>query len=362
MKKKIYFIISSILQVLGNLYIAIFANDIIQSQIDVMKEVYTMFPVDFQERVLGLMQNNGTSFYIFMSCIGIILNLIILKTAIQNNILRKKGLLIAFSVICFCTSLNTISMIFSIVNFIVLLCLKREKPEDYPVKKEIPNIEYQKSSKKQIILSIIFMLLYFSQFVIDKYIPENISKVGSIILTVSIYVILFLSAIFVFKDKLKNDIKLFKENSRAYSQFIFPRLGIFYISFLFINMICIFITKKATSENQVLLEQMPKWFVIPAAILWAPVVEELVFRGVLRRFIKNNILFIIISAIAFGLLHTIHESTILNVIVLAIPYASFGSFLAYMYSKTENICTNIFSHCFLNTIGMILMNLFLFII
>ena len=105
---------------------------------------------------------------------------------------------------------------------------------------------------------------------------------------------------------------------------------------------------------------MPRWFIVPAAIIWAPIVEELIFRGSLRRFIKNNKIFIVISAVVFGLLHTIVEATLTNVLFMAIPYMVIGGFFAYLYAKTENICTNIFSHAFFNTIATIFMS-FLFI-
>ena len=113
-----------------------------------------------------------------------------------------------------------------------------------------------------------------------------------------------------------------------------------------------FISKQSTSVNQSTLESLPKWFVIPAAIIWAPIVEELVFRGVLRRFIKKDALFIIISALLFGLMHTIDEQSLLNVIIWTIPYSVLGGFLAYIYDKTNNICTNILLHSFINIIAL----------
>ena len=364
MKKKIYFIISSVLQILIAIYIIVNAQAIVETQLDSIKEAYSMFPIDFQDRMIGMLQNNGPKFIIFTTIIGIILNFITLIFAIKDKILKKKGVLIAFSVICFFTSESLILMLLPVVNFIVLLCLKRKNPEDFPEKekKEMPKVQYEKPTKKEIILSIIFVLAYFSQFALDFVLPENISKTNAIILTLVIYVVLLALAIFAFKDKLKRDIKLFKENYKAYFGYVLPRLGIMYVIFIICNLICVIISRKATSENQAALEAMPQWFVIPAAILWAPIVEELIFRGSFRRFIKNDKLFITVSAIVFGLLHTISETTIANVFIMAIPYAILGGFFAYIYDKTDNLCNNILAHAFHNAVGMLLMNLFLFII
>ena len=39
---------------------------------------------------------------------------------------------------------------------------------------------------------------------------------------------------------------------------------------------------------------------------------------------------------------------------MAIPYATIGGFLAYLYVKTNNICTNMAFHCFHNSVAMII--------
>ena len=84
------------------------------------------------------------------------------------------------------------------------------------------------------------------------------------------------------------------------------------------------------------------------------IVEESVFRGTIRRFIKNDVVFILLSAVVFGAIHTVHETTVLNKIIMTIPYATLGGFLAYIYAKSENIMTNIFAHFLQNTIATVL--------
>lgn len=246
MKKKIYFTISAILQILASFYILINASSIIQEQINTIKEAYAAFPVDFQSRILTMLQNNGPTFLIIMSSIAIILNALVLYTAIRGNVLKKKEKFIAFSIVCLFTTESTIVTLLSIVNFIVLLCLKRKNEDDYPEpKQEIPTVKYQKSTKKEIIMSIIFVVLYFSQFFINRFIPNDLSFVTAIIMTILIYIILFALAIIAFKDRLKRDIKLFKENAKAYYQFILPKLGIMYVIFIISNLICVMISRKS---------------------------------------------------------------------------------------------------------------------
>ena len=124
--------------------------------------------------------------------------------------------------------------------------------------------------------------------------------------------------------------------------------------FFVASLTCIIIAK-SISSNQTVLETMPFYVLLPLAIIYAPVVEEALFRGCIRRFIANDILFIIISGIVFGLLHTFFsEFLIFNILVLAIPYALMGAFLAYIYTKTNNIFSNIFCHAFNNLIATII--------
>ena len=131
-------------------------------------------------------------------------------------------------------------------------------------------------------------------------------------------------------------------------------MGIMYIFLMIAGEVCYLITHKVTSENQSLINSLPIWFMILTAVFIAPIVEETVYRGVLRLFIKNDKLFIIISAIIFGLSHSIIETNITNVIFMSIPYAIVGGTLARMYVKTNNLTVNITCHAFYNIIAIIL--------
>ena len=363
MKKKVYFIASAIIQIIVSLNVLLSVNEIIQSFQLSITQMYSVFPADFQERIFNMITNSGPRFIIFTSLASVIVNIVILILAIQDKLLKKKGLIITLSVIGFVTSISTINSLLSFVNFIVILCCKRKKPEDYPEKKEIPKIEYEKSTIKEKILGIVLAIIYFSQFIIHRFIPLDLPVIVNIGITIGLYFIILISVILIFKDRYKRDIKLFKNNFGAYFSFITPRFAILYIIFIIISLISIIIAGQGVSKNQAALEELPLWFSFPAAVLWAPIVEEALFRGVLRRFIKNNIIFIIISALIFGLLHTIgNESTLFSTIIMAFPYMTLGAFLAYIYTKTENICTNTFCHFFQNLLAMTLSTLLFFII
>ena len=310
----------------------------------------------------NLLNSSGVTFLVFESIIAIALNIFILIISVNNGLLRNKGKVIAFSVISFFVSSSTFGTLFSFINFIVALCIQRKNPEDFPEKKEMPKIEFKKPCKREFVFGIILAVVYFSQFLISFLIPEDLPKLPLFIIQILFYVVLFILAILAFYTELKKGFKLLKNNFRAYIQYILPRFGIMYVILVLSNLICTVIAQEGTSVNQSMIEEMSRWASVPLAVIWAPFVEELLFRGVLRRLITNKKLFIGTSALIFGLLHSIVELTLLNIIVMTIPYAILGGFLAYIYVKTENITTNISIHMFYNAVGMLLSSFLLFII
>lgn len=353
MKKKIYFIISSIVQIIASAYIIIMADAIVQSQIQAIKEMYEMIPMSMFQEVVETLSARGANSMIVLSVINILINIAIIVTAIKNTILRNKGLLIVGSIVCFLFSGSGTAGLLAIINIIVLICLKREKPEDFPVKKSLPILEEKAITKKEIFIGLALIIIYFSQFLWQNYLPE--SRVATVIIIIGFYLTTFITAIAFWHNTIKRDLKALKDNFGTYLKFILPRIGVMYIIYIAVAIFSMAITKSMSSANQQTLESLPAWYVIPLAIIYAPIVEETIFRGLIHKIVKNKIAFIIISAVCFGLLHTItSEATLVNIVVKALPYSVLGGLLAYVYSKTENISTSMFCHGLINVIASIL--------
>ena len=313
-----------------------------------------MYPEAMQARINALFQNSGTLYIFILAGINIILNVLIIYLALSNRLLKKKGKVIACSVGSLFTATYTITELFAVINIIVMAAAKRVSKEDYPDPvPAMPNIKKEEVNKKKIILAIILLLVYFSQFLWKNYIPNN--DIIKMAISICFYLTMIILAIFFFSDLLKDNFMLFRKNFNAYFGNLIGKIGKFYLAYLGIAFITIFLTKADTSVNQSNVEALPIWFSLPLAVIYAPIVEETLFRGCIRRFIKNDKLFIVISAISFGLLHTIFtETSLYNAIVLGIPYMTIGGFLAYLYAKTNNICTNMTFHAFHNLMAMII--------
>lgn len=177
------------------------------------------------------------------------------------------------------------------------------------------------------------------------------------LLSIALMICMFILPVISMKGKMKRDSKEFKANFKTYMKYLIPRLILVYVIFtLSFNLVNI-LNQTETSANQTMIEGMPLFISIPLAILYGPFIEEFIFRGILRRWIKKNIwLFVIISGVLFGLTHTLGvETTFASTAIQTVPYAIMGGCLAYIYAKSDNMWNNIIIHFVNNLIAVIAM-------
>lgn len=282
---------------------------------------------------------------------------ILFLSLVEYNIYKGKLLIYKeknnlFSVLGLIFSNNKISLIICIINIFIISSLQRISKDDYPDKLDIPKINI-KNNKNDIFKSIFIIILYFSQFLLS-YLPINNFNILMFV-QITFDLIMLFTIIILFNKTLINDLKIFIKNFNAYSGYLFSKIGLLYLILFVTRFISIAITKNESSVNQLAVESLPLWYMIPAATIWAPIVEETIFRKSLGSLIKNDKLFIIVSGFIFGLLHATSEASIINMIGAAIPYISIGCMFAYIYRKTNNIFSSIFCHFFINTVSTILL-------
>lgn len=338
MKKHLYFFISSIITILLSIYSIINSNKIVN---DLISSV-NMLPSKLKDEIKNVYIDNGNIYITIISICCILISLLFIFLIIKKKVTRKRFIYLSILGI-FTSPLDLISFLF-ILNLILCITIKN----DISVDNKIPILEY-KSEKKYIRNSLILILVYLSQYFI-KYIPIN----NKIILAISLEILLLILSIILFYDIFKNEFILFKNNFKSYIKYIMPKFGGAYIIYIIVSLISVMITNQTTSVNQESLEKLSMWYLIPSAIIWAPIVEETIFRRCIRFFIKNDKVFIISSALIFGLLHTIGEENIVNIFVIGLPYIVLGGLFSYLYTKTNNIFSNMFSHMLMNTIAIIL--------
>ena len=112
------------------------------------------------------------------------------------------------------------------------------------------------------------------------------------------------------------------------------------------NLIIINITGMDSAENEASVQaliQSNKLFAILLTSLFAPIVEEIIYRKGVFDMVKNKKYYALISGIIFGLIHVIGSETLSGYLYI-VPYGALGYFFAKSYEETDNIYTSILSH------------------
>lgn len=150
--------------------------------------------------------------------------------------------------------------------------------------------------------------------------------------------------LFMYRDAIKKDIK--RLNVKTFLTII-----VFEVILLLLNQLWLLLLDGRLGNQQTLESNFQQYSVVMTLymLISAPILEELVLRkglnGIIR---KNKVLFVVVSAVLFGVCHWSGLGTII--------YISMGACFALAYMKTErNIVTSILLHILNNTIGVVAM-------
>ncbi len=130
------------------------------------------------------------------------------------------------------------------------------------------------------------------------------------------------------------------------------------------NLIITFINSGGIANNEQAIRDMMSIspiYIFFSAVLFAPLVEELVFRQAFKYIFSSKVLFVFMSALVFGGLHVISSIESLFDLLYIIPYGAPGAVFAYMLVKTDNIFVPMGFHFMHNGILVALQILLLFL-
>ena len=194
-------------------------------------------------------------------------------------------------------------------------------------------------------ISLILCVIYFSYLIFKIFIQKEIVRTDNSILKIMYFFridkLLFCVPIFYYFIKTNRENKYFKVNKKLnITDFITYFALIFYIN-IFLNLIISFVIN---IEGQKFIVQRPIYTDIIYAICIAPVLEEIVFRGVLMTYLKKYGIqtAIIVSSLFFGISH--------YNIYMIIPAFFIGIVLAYVSYK-YSIKYSILLHILLNIVA-----------
>lgn len=178
------------------------------------------------------------------------------------------------------------------------------------------------------------------------------SKIAYLLIYELIFIIILF---FINKDTFIHDFKDFAKNFKVYIKKYIDYWAMAFGLMLISNIFIVNILPDAVATNQEninsILGVAPLYMII-SAVVFAPFVEETVFRLGIRKVIKNDILFVILSGLIFGGLHVVTSFENLIDLVYIIPYSIPGLVFAYTLVKSKNIFVPMSLHFFHNGFSM----------
>lgn len=222
--------------------------------------------------------------------------------------------------------------------------------------------------KKQAIINLLIYCFGYALFfpflasLILLFVPNTAYDFLALFFEILIYCSTFFIIVKGSEKLLIKDWSLLKDNLGKTIKSVLKNQCLMYCFNLVINVAILIFIGNETSNNQASLIEMLNDRVFATAFLsifFAPLVEELVFRGSLFSLFykKNKKLCILIAACAFGFLHVF--SSIFTQdwadLIYFFSYASMGYCLCRCYEQTKTIYGPIFLHVLNNTIGILLL-------
>lgn len=162
--------------------------------------------------------------------------------------------------------------------------------------------------------------------------------------------------ILVYYKELKLDFKKYKKN--------FKEIFIKYLPVYILGVALMGITNTIVSEftnmnisnNESNVREYIKLLPIYmsfSTVIYAPIIEEITFRKIIKNIVNNEYLFIIVSGFMFGMVH-LNMNTSINDYLMIIPYIVMGIDFAYIYNKTNTIFSTIGFHMLHNLMLLII--------
>ena len=218
-------------------------------------------------------------------------------------------------------------------------------------------------TKRGIGILCIFFLLYLGlyQFLILPYMYYKFGFEGERIANTVCYGLMVFSMLFLSYPWIERQLQTWKENWQANLIETLFCMGSMYLSAILFAVIASLLPLTEAgnqSNNLAYFAEDPYGFMF-STVFYAPFVEEIVFRGVIRQFIKEkwgSAAGLLISSFLFGLAHVIADLLSGNWwnMVYILLYGIYGFWIGYGDEKSDTVCTGIVTHMCHNLLGTIL--------
>lgn len=181
----------------------------------------------------------------------------------------------------------------------------------------------------------------------------NLSMFNKIIYLMTTELIYLLILFYIYRKEYIKDFKKYVKNFKDYMPKYMEYWALAFSLMLISNFIIITLFPNSIATNQVAINNIlveAPFYMIVSAVLFAPFLEETIFRFSFRKIFKNDLIFIILSGLVFGGLHVIGSFNNLIDLIYIIPYSIPGVIFAYTLVKSKNIFVPMSLHFFHNGI------------
>lgn len=219
--------------------------------------------------------------------------------------------------------------------------------------------------------SVILLLLYFVGYIVGLAIFVRVFSylifglVGEVHPSLMMSGVLFLliSSLYVVREPLISSFNFFKRNLLVNLKSVLTNFAYLWLFTMASNVIFYFLLGERSAENQLMVEQgiMDSPLVYGVLVMFfAPIVEELVFRGVLYQKFRSKQSFgkaIVISTLIFGSIHVLPAFMLsfdFSELLFIVQYMGLSFFMIRCFEETSSIWGSISVHFLNNALGFIL--------
>ena len=201
------------------------------------------------------------------------------------------------------------------------------------------------------ILDILYSTLVISLIQKIGFNITDLSLINKYIVIILIDISLMFILYLIYRKELNHEFSKYLKNFKNFFSFGLKYWALGLAIMMISNFIIQFIYPSVASNEQAVQEALLEApiYIAFSSCIFAPFAEEIIFRKALRKIFNNNLIFIIVSGIIFGLVHNL-TSLSSGQILYIIPYGTFGVIFAYMYVKTNSIFVPMTFHFIHNTI------------
>lgn len=189
-------------------------------------------------------------------------------------------------------------------------------------------------------------------------IDPNAMAFNQKIIYLIIYEVVFIVILFlIYKKQFKNDAVDFKNNFKPYLRKYIEYWAFAFALMIASNLIILQFFPTAIANNQESINsifEVAPLYMIVSAVIFAPIIEETVFRLGFRNIFSSDKLYIFMSGIIFGSMHVVGSINSWFDLFYLIPYSIPGWVFAYTLIKSKNIFVPMSLHLFHNGFMMFL--------